>query len=376
MRVAHVGNYKAESTNGDDQAIVRYAELLPVNGFEVELWHFTPEVDAVGERRVDDVRIFDVPCHRRRWQNVVHVPKETRYFLEQRLQQVDLVHLHSVFRPENLWVGRLGSRYIVSPHGGYSPQVIRGRNRLLKRIWISLWERSYLDRARAVHAVSPPEVKGLHSFGVKVPVVFIPNGVDEALLRRKLSKPHKASAWVYLGRLAVEHKGLDLLVKGYASLYKQRGGKLPPLVLAGPDFRGGKKQLEKLIRSLGVAESVLLKGPVFGEDKWNLLAQAQLFVHTSRWEGMPLAMLEALACGRPVLITPETNCEQYIEEYRAGWIVAGTPEAIASGLDAVLESSTQDLDAAGDQARSLAADNFSWPSLTRQLAEVYREAVG
>jgi glycosyltransferase involved in cell wall biosynthesis len=375
IRVAHAGNYKPGNANGVNQTIAGLAKHLPKENIEVELWNFTPKVAAVRKRQVDNVNIFDLPSNRGRFLNLVFMPRTTRRFLKQRSQEVDLVHLHSVFTPENLWASRLGTPYVVTPNGGYSPRVTKGRNRLLKQVWTLIWERSYLRRARAVHAVSPPEVDDLRTFGVEAPIAFVPNGVESVLLSRRTLRPHEASVWVYLGRLAVDHKGLDLLVKGYASLYERRQGELPPLVLAGPDFRGGKEQLERLIRSLGMAESIRFEGPVFGEHKHVLLAQSQIFVHTSRWEGMPFAALEALALGRPVLVTPQTNLALYVKEYGAGWVVDGTPESIAKGLGLILETSAQDLDAVGSRARSLARDRFSWPISSRQMATVYLEAV-
>ena len=375
MRLAHVGNYKPESTNGVNQAVAGYTKYLSARGFDIELWNFTPEVCAVEERSVEGLKIFDLPRHRARWWRLVHMPTKTRHFLEKRSSEVDLVHTHSVFIPENLWVSHLGTPYVVTPHGGYRPQVIGGRNRFLKRAWLSLWEKSYLDRARAVHAVSPIEADELRDLGVRAPVVNIPKGIDAVFLRKNVPRPSEATAWLYMGRLAVDYKGLDLLVKGYASLHQRRNGELPPLVLVGPDFRGGKQQLERLARRLGVIDSVRFKGPVYGEDKQELLAQARLFVHTSRSDTMPFSVFEALALGRPVLVTPETNCTRYVEEYEAGWIVTGTPEAISEGLQEVLEASPQQLDAAGDQARHLVRNNFEWSSLIQQMAELYREVV-
>lgn len=376
MRVAHVGNYKPDSANGVDKTIVGLAKHLPQEGFETEVWHFTPKVTRVRERQVEGIRVFDLPRHGKRWRDTLSLPKQTAHFLKQRAGMVDLTHLHSVFLPENLWVSRLGVDYVVTPNGGYGPRVVRGRNQPLKRLWISVFERSYLDRARAIHAVSPPEVNDLRNFGVSVPIPFVPNGVDETLLKRDFPKPQEGKAFVYLGRMSVEHKGLDLLVEGYAAFYKDRSGKIPPLVLAGPDFRGGRKQLQKLLQRLGIIDSVRFEGPVFGEDKWALLAQARLFVHTSRWEGMPFSVLEALSLGRPVLVTPETNLARYVEEYGAGWVVEGTPEAVAQGLAAVLEGSPWDLDTAGKRARTLAEDNFSWPSVARKMAAAYRNMLG
>lgn len=376
MRVAHVGNYKPESLNGVYKTIVGLARHLPDEGFETEVWHFTPKVNRITERRVEGVSIFDLPRSGRRWRDTLSLPKQTARFLAKRAAMVDLAHLHSVFLPENLWVSRLGIDYVVTPHGGYASRVVNGRNRFLKRLWISAFERSYLEVARAVHAVSLPEVDELRRFGITAPIEFVPNGVDEDYLEKDLPKPQEASDFVYLGRLSVEHKGLDLLLEGYAMLREHRSGVVPPLVLAGPDFRGGQKRLQELARRLGIADAVRFPGPVLGEDKWALLTRARLFMHTSRWEGMPFSLLEALSLGRPVLVTPETNLSRYVQEYGAGWVVEGTPKAISQGLSAVIDASPSTLNAAGDRARSLARDNFSWSSVAREMAGVYLNALG
>ncbi|MFI4953746.1 MAG: glycosyltransferase family 4 protein, partial [Burkholderiales bacterium] len=67
------------------------------------------------------------------------------------------------------------------------------------------------------------------------------------------------------------------------------------LVLVGPDFRRGRRKLERLAARLRPSAPVILLGPVYGRERFDVVAGADVFVNTSRWEGMPIAVLEAAA---------------------------------------------------------------------------------
>jgi glycosyltransferase involved in cell wall biosynthesis len=155
--------------------------------------------------------------------------------------------------------------------------------------------------------------------------MFAPNAIElpaETVtpVQRMGASPKRMA---FLGRLAVDHKGLDVLLEGYARYVKSSGAADSELIIAGPDFRSGRVQLQALTESLLPDGSVRFPGPLFGDDKDALLRSARVFVHTSRWEGMPFAVLEALATGCPVLLTPATNLGDVVQEYGAGVVVEG-----------------------------------------------------
>jgi glycosyltransferase involved in cell wall biosynthesis len=371
MRVAHIGNYKPDSPNGVDKTIAGLVRHLPAHGIEVEVWHPTASVTALRERREDGVLVFDMPV-RRVFKGISRLGRAAHAFAVERARSTQLLHFHSVFQPENLVLSRLGLPYVVTPNGGYDSLVAGARNRFAKAFWMRLWERRFLAGARLIQAVSEPEAKSLAGFGLPTPIRYIPNGVDETAFRRPAPRPSRVSRYLFLGRLAIEQKGLDLLLQGYA-LAADRQRRLPELLLVGPDFRGGLAELKAMTERLGIADRVRFGAPVFGEAKWDLLAQSRLFIHCSRWEGMPFALLEALAMGRPVLATPGTNLAEAVRAHGAGLFVAPNPEAISEGL---LEAATMPgvaLDAMGEQARALARAKFGWHSIAGGLSESYRE---
>lgn len=382
MRVVHVGNYVTESSLGVHKTLVGLLSWLPQYGVEVEAWNFTTKVDTVQERRVDGVQIFDLPAYGRPWNFLLKLTPAARAFIEERQHVIDLMHLHSVFMPHNLGLAAtLAVPYVVTPHGGYSSRVLQGSNlcnRWFKAAWLQLQEQAYIRKAALIHAVSQPESEHLEKLFERVEVTTIPNAVNLLGLSQKFKQtidiPKKKNL-LFLGRLAMEHKGLDRLIQGYSLFIKDTGDRDTHLNLAGPDYQGDKNVLVELVRSLGIGDRVSFLGSVFGEEKWTLLKSAYAFVQTSRWEGMPFSILEALAVGCPVLITPETNLGDVVQISKAGLVVPGNPEQIAQGIQSLVATKQESYESMSRTARQLIENHFTWAKVTEGMVQVYGEVI-
>jgi glycosyltransferase involved in cell wall biosynthesis len=280
-----------------------------------------------------------------------------------------------VFIPDNVWVATNAERpYVLTPHGGYNDNVIRGHNRIAKALWLRIRERRYVRGASLVHAVSAQERHLLRKTFGEVTLQFIPNAVDlpASPVRPDVRRRTSPKRVVFLGRLAIDHKGLDLLLEGYARHIEQSSDQQTELVIAGPDFRDGLRRLRTIAASLGLRSRIHFPGPRYGPDQESLFESAYVFVHTSRWEGMPLAVLEAMASGCPVLITAATNLAQYVDDFGAGVVVEGSAEGIADGLTHVLGAPVEQYDAMCSAARNLVAQRFTWPRVATEMAAAYR----
>jgi glycosyltransferase involved in cell wall biosynthesis len=373
MRVAHIGNFKPDSANGVDKTIVGLVRHLPEQGIDVEVWHPSQRTKRIDQRTEGGVLVYDLPVHRP-FKGLCLLTREAASFVRSRAPLVDLLHFHSVFLAENLKIASVGIPYVITPNGGYDELVLSGRNRAFKAIWLRLWERPYLRKARLIQAVSRPESRSLQELNLGTPVKYLANGIDDAVLQRPVPLPSAMSDIVFLGRLAPNQKGLDFLIQGYAAALGRRGD-LSRLVLAGPDFRGGHAQLAAMAQALSIADRVHFTGALHGEDKWRALSQARLFVHTSRWEGMPFALLEAMALGRPVLVTPGTNLADSVTCAQAGFVAECEIGAIGDALCAVAAASSEAIDAMGARARLLVKTEFSWPSIAAAMGRAYRDAL-
>ena len=133
---------------------------------------------------------------------------------------------------------------------------------------------------------------------------------------------------LFLGRVTVK-KGCDLLVEAFAG--SERAGDIA-LVMAGPDDAGDPAFTARL-RETAAGQPVHWTGMLTGDLKWGALRAAEAFVLPSHQENFGLAVVEALACGRPVLISDKVNIWREIEADGAGVaaadIPAGTSELLA-----------------------------------------------
>jgi glycosyltransferase involved in cell wall biosynthesis len=295
----------------------------------------------------------------------------------------DIVHFHSVHIPRNIFLAsrlRLGGiPYCLTVHGALFPAALR-RHALKKTLFDLLLERRYLKDARFVQALSPAEAAVIGRHGVTRPIVVVPNGPppDSGVRASRPDALYSQHPWLrnqrvfmFLGRLDAWQKGLDLLVEAFAQ------AALPDaaLVLVGPDYRGSRDALRTLADRLGILPHVLFLDGAFGDDRANLLAAADLFVHPSRWEGMSLSIVSAAGAGMASLIMREADPMGELERELAAIVVEPTASSIASGLKRSITLGRDALQAMGARARAAADARFTWPSTAARLDQAYRRAL-
>jgi hypothetical protein len=119
MRVAQVHNVKHDVANGIFKTVAGLVTHLPSVGIEVEAWNYEPNVSKVTFREVNGVTVIDLPAYTRGKSMLKRLPSVTIDFVNERQAQLDLVHFHSVFIPNNQWLAKaLRVPYVVTPNGG------------------------------------------------------------------------------------------------------------------------------------------------------------------------------------------------------------------------------------------------------------------
>jgi glycosyltransferase involved in cell wall biosynthesis len=176
---------------------------------------------------------------------------------------------------------------------------------------------------------------------------------------------------MFVGRLDIWQKGLDLLIEAFARARL----KDTALVLVGPDARGALRALHAHVERWGVAAGVVFAGPAFGQELADRLAAADVFVHVSRWEGLSLSVLTAAAAGKPCLLTPDADPLAALGPAGAAVIVAPTVDSIAQGLLRCARLSPDELTVMGRRAREIAERHFTWPHIAHRLGQAYRTAL-
>jgi glycosyltransferase involved in cell wall biosynthesis len=279
--------------------------------------------------------------------------------------RADLVHLHSVFLWPTSAAARAAERadvpYVLSPRGMLVPELIEQRGRLRKLAWMHLAERRTLERAAALHMTSRLEAEEAARLDLPLPPAFvIPNGVD---LKPNGSGPRREPFLLFLGRVSWK-KGLDRLLPALAHV--------PAAVLkiAGNDEEGLRPELERLARAAGVSGRIEFLGPVHGPEKEALLRRAAVLVLPSRSENFGNVVLEAMAAGCSVAVTPEVGLAGTVRETGAGIVVDGDPARLGEALRHLLADPSR-REEMGRRGR-VAAERFGWAAVAGEMEEAYR----
>jgi glycosyltransferase involved in cell wall biosynthesis len=305
--------------------------------------------------------------------------------MKRRLREVvrasDVVHIHGIWDAHSLAVGSLAREYgkpvIASAHGMLETWALNDKH-WKKTVYAGLFERPNLRRSHCLRALTRTEASNYRSFGLASPIALIPNGVDapESISPQLFLErfPHLAGKclMLFLGRIHYK-KGVDLLCRAWAKLCGRYPG--THLVLAGPDFEGTRASVEALIQDLGISGSVSFTGMLEGDLKWSALAACAVFVLPSHSEALSVAVLEAMAAGRPVIITRQCNFPE-VARAGGGWIIEPDAGQIEAAMEEFLSLPESSAAAVGAQGQRLVRERHNWGVIGRQMVEVYEWVLG
>ena len=173
---------------------------------------------------------------------------------------------------------------------------------------------------------------------------------------------------IFLGRIH-EKKGCDLLIRAFAEQASRQGDLM--LVMAGPDQTGWAASLKETARQLGVAERIEWIGMVRGDLKWGALHASEAFVLPSHQENFGIAVVEALACAKPVLISNKVNIWREIEQDGAGIVADDTQAGAHQLLQAWEKLSDSQRQAMGQSAARTFRQRYTVDAMAESLITLF-----
>lgn len=232
-----------------------------------------------------------------------------------------------------LWA--LNIPYVVVPRSALTSDAQR-KKKVKKWIGNILFFNRFVKRAAAVHYLTLSEK--IDSQKWKTDSFIVPNGIHPMYAVKSSFSKNGRLIWSFVGRIEKYQKGLDLLLDACAMVSQELRGGGVEIHLYGPDREGSFSDLSSEIMKYHLTDILFLHDGIFGDEKEKVLLESDAFIMTSRFEGLPMGMIEALAYGLPALATKGTNLAEEIKNSDAGWVSGNTAEDIARMLkDAIAE---------------------------------------
>lgn len=356
MRILHVCSLEGDIANGMFQVIPEhvkaqshYAEVILLN-----LGMYKFDLGEVCSFSVDDYR-------HNGFKGII-----------ERIGKIDIVIFHGMFCIEiiKFWERYIWKKipYIVIPHGGLTEK-IQSKSRLKKQIYNLLVGHTFCSGAHAIQFLSEGEKGTSVKFKYKRCIVS-PNGIHLPMERihteKRITDVIKV---VYIGRYAIFHKGLDLFLEAVKEKIEFLKKENVRFFFYGDKSKDDYEEFVRLIEEYRLNDLIQCNGLVHGSDKEEVLLSADYFILTSRLEGMPMGLLEAMSFGIPVLLTESTNMGDVVREFRNGHVV----ETAARHIKQLFEFAVENKDRydAMVEGSLHAAAKFEWSIVAGNAVDQY-----
>lgn len=326
-------------------------------------------ISSDNERVLDDCKVHYLP---KRWFPTSELKRAFINLLDE--IKPDVVHVNCCWMPPSaliaIWAKNSGMKVVYSPHGMLEPWILNRHylTRKLPAIW--LYQRKGIECADVIHATAESEKDNLRALGWNGNVCVIGNCVDVDSIGMKCSWKRKKNI-LFLSRVHVK-KGINFLIEAVAELKDELAGYR--VVIAGPCDDGYIDELKTLANKSGVAEIVTFEGAVFGERKYDLYREADVFVLPTHSENFGIVVTEALACGTPVITTVGTPWRE-LEDYGCGWWTEIGTQPTVNALKEFLSLSETEIERMGRNGRRLVEEKFSCQKIAKDFITMYEELV-
>lgn len=353
MKILHVIGNKMEQSNGISRLIPEMIEMQNKNSEKIE----SSLLVINDEYKSDKFESYS-------WKNIMDMGKF--------LKKYDLVIFHGIYFFSYLIIAnkiiKLGKKYLIKPHSSLMKEAQK-KSYMKKNFFNFIFFNDFLKRAEGIVYTNIDELN--NSLVINKNNYIEPNGIEfekkELEFEKKINSKVK---FVYLSRIDFKHKGTDLLIKALELI--KENGKITDIDLEifGKGNLKEEKYLKEFINKLNVP-NISFGGPIYGIEKIRKLKEKDIFILTSRYEGFPMAILEALYFGNSCIVTEGANMTEIIKNHNLGWLVESTPESIAKGILKVNEVSVEERKIKAEIAKKYVREQHCWKNVVKISEKIY-----
>lgn len=304
--------------------------------------------------------------------------REIAPVLKRLIADADIVHIHALWEEIQhraaVLARRLGVPYVISPHGMLDPWSL-GQSRIKKRLYMAMRLRRDLNHAAALSFTTETERQLTEPLNLRPPGVVETLGLnleefetlpEPGTFRKRYPALGDRPILLFLSRIH-HKKGLDLLVPAFAQVHDRDA----MLVIAGPDSDDGyQATVQDMVDKHDLADRVIFTGMLFGVERIEAMADADLFVLPSYQENFGIVVIEALAAGTPVTISDQVNLHHDVTEGDVGEVIRPNVDAVADAMNRWLGDANRRADVS-ERARPFVWARYDWKEIGRRWVDHY-----
>lgn len=286
----------------------------------------------------------------------------------------DVFHTNCCWMPVSaltaIWAKSIGYKVVYTPHGMLEPYALK--RHIYKKLpakW--LFQRRGISVCDLIHATAATERDNLIKLGWNKNIRIIPNCVQIDDITMKTSWTRKKNI-LFLSRVHPK-KGVNFLIEAVAQLKDMLTGYT--IIIAGAGENSYICELKSLAGKLGVLDMFVFIGPIFGDAKWKLYRDADVFVLPTYSENFGIVVPEALASGTPVITTYGTPWSE-LNNLQCGWCTEVGTKPLIGALEQFLSTSDADLEQMGKVGRIHVEKTYGSVSVSECFVDMYVEILG
>lgn len=287
----------------------------------------------------------------------------------------DIVIFHSLYLWKYIIFYKLLNQknipYLIQLHGALSQENYK-KSHLKKWLANFLFYKSFIKKAQGIIYLNDGEYAKSIVPQMNDKYAIIPNGVALYPIHKKPHNSQVITHILYLGRIEGYHKGLDILIEAIKLLENKGYSEKVHFDFYGTGDSKAVELFKSQIKEL--SKIATFHGPAYGKLKENVLANSDIFILTSRSEGMPMGVLEALAHGMPCIVTPQTNMADIIETNQCGWVTNLGANYIAETIETAIRHFGNNSTELQSNAKK-AASQYSWDKIADKTISLYSDVI-
>lgn len=310
---------------------------------------------------------------------VIISPDITLQELEYKLLEgkYDLIHGQGIWLPLYHKMCKIACKhkipYLMTPRGALEPWCYYDKDffkRIKKRIAMKIYQRKDIQAADCILTTADMEANNLRNLGFTNPIAVIPNGIEtkDYPCRSQESLANCKKQVIFLSRLESK-KGIEILIDAWMKVH-ERFSDWNVIIVGNGDERY-INTLKAQITSNKLTDCVRILPPAFGQEKYRLYTESQLFVLPTHSENFGMVIAEALACGVPVLTTQGTPWK-ILEEKNVGWWIELSQQNLETTLIQALSLSRETLFEMGQRGSDMVRNNFYYIEVAKRLLKTYK----